>query len=215
MTDSASPFLAVYWGSRSANSATVARALAQLNCPLIPIELESELTQYLESRRHIVVFIDYPTLPDNKQISDSIRDLGKVAAVVSLHDRNDGVSAVEALKAGALDALFLETEAALLLPRVTLAIEAFRDRQATRTNCQLVEQRVCTLSLRERKVLKGMLEGVSNKQMAREIEVTERAIEMRRAAILKKLECQNVAQIIRMITRWELLAGDTLDSWLK
>lgn len=54
------------------------------------------------------------------------------------------------------------------------------------------------LSPREKEVLQGMLEGLSSKQVAKELGLSPRTVETHRSHIMEKLEVSSLAQLIRL-----------------
>lgn len=61
------------------------------------------------------------------------------------------------------------------------------------------------LTARERQVLDLVLEGVHNRTSAERLGVSVRTIEARRAKVYRKLECNNLAELVRKIERLETL----------
>lgn len=107
-------------------------------------------------------------------------------------------TAVTAMKTGAIEFLEKPFERELLLDRVqkALALDAqWRQRDA---EYQAVDQRIRRLSLREQETLQLILSGASNKVMASKLGVSERAIEMRRAAIMQKLQARSLAELLEL-----------------
>ena len=67
------------------------------------------------------------------------------------------------------------------------------------------------LTDREKRVLDLLLGGALNKSMARELDVSERTIEMDRARLMKKLSASSAAQLVSIATEARLL-NDALGS---
>ena len=81
----------------------------------------------------------------------------------------------------------IEAEAALLL---TMRMAALLGR---------IENRLASLTQRERKVLDALVIGQSNKAIARELGTSPRTIEVHRARIMEKLAARNAADLIRIV----------------
>ena len=64
--------------------------------------------------------------------------------------------------------------------------------------------RLATLTPEERQVMRLMLAGKTNKMIAQELDFGLRTIELRRANIMRKMEADTFADLVRLI----LLAGD-------
>ena len=58
---------------------------------------------------------------------------------------------------------------------------------------------------KKRETLNILLEGAANKVIASRLDISERAVEMRRASVMKKLQVTSLAELIRRVTQFELL----------
>ena len=116
--------------------------------------------------------------------------------VIFMSGHADVPTAVAAMKTGAVEFLEKPFDRGLLLERVqtALALDAkWRERDAELSS---IEERIGRLSQREQETLDMILAGESNKAMAAKLDLTERAVEMRRAAIMKKLEVRSLAELL-------------------
>lgn len=119
-------------------------------------------------------------------------------AVIVLTGEADVPMAVEALKAGALDLIEKPYAADGILSAVTAALaelEARRGRAGRRTESA---QRIGSLSAREREVLKGLLDGLSNKEIARDLSISPRTVEAYRANLMMKMGAESLSELVRM-----------------
>jgi RNA polymerase sigma factor (sigma-70 family) len=64
-----------------------------------------------------------------------------------------------------------------------------------------------SISPREQSVLEMVLEGISNKEIAKQLEVSVRTVESRRAKIYRKCEVSNVTELVRCVDRAQQLRG--------
>ena len=110
---------------------------------------------------------------------------------------------VRAMHAGAFDVIQKPFSHQALLDRIHDALAknaATRRSQHERHN---VQRRLSTLSEGEREVLDLLCEGKSNKEIAASLQLTRRAIEARRAKIMRKMQADSLAQLIRMTLQLE------------
>ena len=115
---------------------------------------------------------------------------------------SESVSAsVEAFKARAIDFLTKPAKEAELLSAIRTAVK--RDNE--RLHSYAVAKRVDTLTPRERLVLALVVRGVLNKNIAAELGVREKSIEVNRSRAMKKLGAKNVSELVRMTSK---LAAD-------
>lgn len=68
-----------------------------------------------------------------------------------------------------------------------------------------VEQRVSKLTIKDREVLDLLMECQPNKVLAMRLGITERAVEMRRASLMKKLEVRSLTELVRLVTRFDIV----------
>ena len=111
------------------------------------------------------------------------------------------------MRLGAMDFLEKPFEDEVLLASVRSALDrGDRDqkRQAERSN---IEGRLAALSNRERDVLKGLVAGHANKQIAYDFGISPRTIENYRANLMIKMQAGSLSDLVRMA----LIAG-LLDS---
>lgn len=124
--------------------------------------------------------------------------LGVSLPLVIASVANSVSDVVEAVSMGALDYLVLpitEEEFAAMLSRV--------ERRApgeTLARRRMIEarERICGLSEREREVLELLVNGSSNKLIARELEISPRTVEIHRANMMEKLGAKHVAEAVRL-----------------
>jgi FixJ family two-component response regulator len=133
-----------------------------------------------------------------------LRD-GKRLPVIFVSAQADVTMAVAAMKTGAIDFLEKPIDYDTLLDHVqqALALDAeWRKRDAKYTAlAELIQQ----LSERDRETLQLIQAGESNKSMAAKLFLTERAVEMRRAAIMKKLQVSSVAELLDLTITHRIL----------
>jgi FixJ family two-component response regulator len=112
-------------------------------------------------------------------------------------------ASVKAMKAGAVDFLEKPVENQTLLVAVHQALE--RDRQARRaqTRRQALQERFATLTPRERQVFQMVAAGQLNKEIAFDLGTAERTIKVHRANLMRKLNCQSLAELVRLAQELE------------
>jgi FixJ family two-component response regulator len=130
---------------------------------------------------------------------------GKRLPVVFITAHADVPTAVAAMKTGAVEFLEKPVDPKKLFESVqaALALDAqWRKREA---EFAAVEERIGRLSERERETLTLVMAGDSNKSAAAKLFLTERAVEMRRASIMKKLEVDSLAELMELAVTHRIL----------
>ncbi len=130
---------------------------------------------------------------------------GSTRPIIFLTGHGDIAMTVQAMKAGAVDFLTKPVRDQTLLDAVTAAIE--KD-ISQRTAARLVKQHVdryAKLTPREREVLREVVKGRLNKQIAFDLGISEVTVKLHRGSVTKKMQAASVGQLIRI---WELLPAD-------
>lgn len=118
--------------------------------------------------------------------------------VIFLSGRCEVSVAVRAMKAGAIHFLekpFREYE---LWDAVQEAITQDRQHRTDRARRQALNRYVGVLTFKERQVLGLLAEGKSNRTIARELDISVRTVENRRAKLMKKLGIKSPTELLHL-----------------
>src|SRR5688572_15024942 len=118
--------------------------------------------------------------------------------IVFITGHGDIPMSVKAMKAGAVDFLPKPVKDTVLLRAIEQAIfRASRD-HAARQEVADVQQRLETLTSREREVMPLVASGLPNKMIAFELGTVEKTIKVHRARIMRKMQVQSLADLVRL-----------------
>ena len=125
--------------------------------------------------------------------------------IVFITAHGDIPMTVQALKAGAVDFLTKPFRDQQLLDAVQQAID--RDRAVRDHRAELVElrRRYESLTPREREVMTLVATGSVNKQIAMQLRTSEATVKAHRAQLMRKMEADSVAQLVRVAEELSLL----------
>jgi two-component system, LuxR family, response regulator FixJ len=118
--------------------------------------------------------------------------------VIVITGHGDVPLAVEAMKIGAADFLEKPFDDEVLLSSVRSALNRQNmdtKRQAERAD---IDNRLATLSNRERDVLQGLVTGLANKQIAFDLGISPRTVEIYRANLMTKMQASSLSDLVRM-----------------
>jgi FixJ family two-component response regulator len=118
--------------------------------------------------------------------------------IVFITGHGDIPMSVKAMKAGAVDFLPKPVNDTVLLSAIDQAmIRAVRNR-AAQQELEDAQQRVETLTAREREVMPLVARGLPNKIIAFELGTVEKTIKVHRARIMRKMQVQSLADLVRL-----------------
>ncbi|MBS3746801.1 MAG: response regulator transcription factor [Wenzhouxiangellaceae bacterium] len=136
---------------------------------------------------------------DGLALHQALKKRGVTIPAVFISGHGDIPMAVRAVNAGALDFIEKPFDDEALLERIARAFELDRRRSASETETTEIRRRLERLTPRERDVLRGIIAGRLNKQIADDLDISVRTVELHRGRVLEKLEAANAADLVRMV----------------
>ena len=127
-----------------------------------------------------------------------LNELKIAVPVIVITGHGDVALAVEAMKIGAVDFLEKPFDDEVLLASVGSALarqDGHAKRQSERAEIQNL---LATLSPRERDVLNGLVVGRANKQIAFDLGISHRTVEIYRANLMNKMAADSLSDLVRM-----------------
>jgi RNA polymerase sigma factor (sigma-70 family) len=147
-------------------------------------------------------------LPDlsGLDLQRELRELDIHIPIIFITGHGDIPMTVEAMKAGAAEFLTKPFRGQDLLDAVQRAIA--RDRDARQERAEIAELRKYfdTLSPKEREVLRMVVSGLLNKQIAAELGISELTVKTHRAHIMEKMRADSLASLVRITERLRSVA---------
>ncbi len=132
------------------------------------------------------------------ELQGALRERGLDVPVVVLTAHGDVATARAALKNGAFDFLEKPIDDVMLLEVLHNALRVDRERRAAVTARSSSDRRMERLTEREREILSLLAAGHQNREIAAQLGISPRTVEVHKARIMEKLECRSLADLIRM-----------------
>jgi FixJ family two-component response regulator len=145
--------------------------------------------------------------PSGLELQESLVRSGHNLPIIFISGHADVPSSVRAIKAGAVDFLQKPFSDQALLDIIHGALR--RDREARRDRAEIagIRVRFDTLTPRERDVLRLVIQGRLNKQIAGDLGISEKTVKFHRGRVMEKTQAGSVAELVRQADRLGLRPG--------
>ena len=141
------------------------------------------------------------------QLQAALAESRPALPLVFMTGHGDVEIAVQAMKAGAVDFIEKPFEEEALLAALGRAVDQGREARANAALRREIAARHATLTQRERQVMTLVVEGQSNKMIARTLDISPRTVEVYRARVMEKMEAASLAELVRLSLEAELDEG--------
>lgn len=123
---------------------------------------------------------------------------GEGLPVIFITAYADVPMAIRAMKSGAVEFVEKPFNRQTLLEKIQRAVRQDVERHREHADREAIRARFLSLTDKEREVLEAILEGEPNKAVAARLNVSTRAVEMRRASLMKKLGVRSSMELVRL-----------------
>jgi FixJ family two-component response regulator len=137
-----------------------------------------------------------PGGPSGLDLQEALRRRGRTIPIVFMSAYGDVPHTVRAIKGGATDFLVKPIDAQTLLAAIESALAVVAPPAAG--HAPHAGRPAPALTERERVVLRGIAAGRLNKQLAADLQLSERTIKSCRAEVMRKLGARSFAELMRL-----------------
>ena len=159
---------------------------------------EEFLAQLADTPGCLIADLQMPGL-SGLELQEALSRAGHTLPVVFLTGQGDIPTTVRAMRQGAEDFLTKHAPKEDLLEAVKRALARDARQRAERVRLRELRARFDALTPRERDVLRHVVQGRQNKQIAADLNINERTVKLHRTAITTKLEVRSVAELTRLV----------------
>jgi two-component system CheB/CheR fusion protein len=132
------------------------------------------------------------------ELLQHLRDAHDPTPKIVIARAGDASIAVEAMRCGAWDVIEWDYDLLSLRAKIGRAIEQSRDANERLASQRSSRTRIACLTARQRQVMKMMLAGHPNKNIAADLGISQRSVENHRAAVMKKTGASSLPALARM-----------------
>jgi FixJ family two-component response regulator len=169
------------------------------------VEIFTGAREFLARASHtgascVIVDLNMPGL-NGLELQETLAQTGRVEQLIFITGGASVPTCVQAMKAGAVDYLQKPFRDEDLLSCVERALKRSSEQWLRRVQRKEVRDRLATLTPREFDVLKGVVTGMLNKQIAAQFGTTEGTIKVHRGRVMEKMGATSVAELVILAQR--------------
>ena len=138
---------------------------------------------------------------DGLQLQARMAERGIALPLIFLTGHGDVPTARAALKAGAFDFLEKPVDNERLVALVEAALRSDEHRWEAAQQAGRVQERLARLTPREREVMERVVAGRHNREIAAEMGISARTVEVYKARLMDKLDVRRIADLVRFAMR--------------
>lgn len=132
------------------------------------------------------------------ELQEALHERNAEIPVIIITGHADVATAVRAMKGGASDFIEKPFDSDELLERIHLCLNGEAKQRRSSEWRKQASERLARLTRRESEVMQGLVEGKRNKQIADELFISFRTVELHRASIMEKLEANSLSDVVRI-----------------
>jgi FixJ family two-component response regulator len=134
-------------------------------------------------------------------LQHELQSANALLPIIFITGHGDIPMSVKAMKDGAVDFLAKPVKDKVLLKAIEQALERAVQERSVHDELDTIHRRLDSLTPRELEVLRLVINGMLNKQIAYQLGTVEKTIKVHRARVMEKMEVQSLAELVRLTER--------------
>ena len=165
-------------------------------------ETYSSARDFLDSGRIegpgcIILDVQMPEMT-GPELQDELNKTQYGMPIIFLSGHGDVPTTASAMKKGAVDFLTKPVDADELVKVIQISLGRDTENRTQWAETSLLHEKLKTLTPREYEVMTYVITGLLNKQIAREMNISEETVKIHRGRVMKKLGIVSVAELVRI-----------------
>lgn len=132
------------------------------------------------------------------ELHQQLPEIGVDLPVIMISGFGDISTVVKAMKSGVLDFLEKPFKGQELIDLIHKAINQHKEIREKKNTQNKAQTRLSSLTKREKQVMDLVVVGMLNKDIAKELEISIKTVEVHRANVMDKMSAKSVADLVRM-----------------
>ena len=162
---------------------------------------EAFLSSYTPDRAGCLVLdVRMPGL-SGPELMDQLNHIGAKIPIIFLSAHGDVPLTVRAMKGGAFDFLQKPYNNQEFLDRVRQALALDLSNRGQRKLVDDYADKLATLSVREREIMDRVVDGQSNKLIARDLGISYKTVEAHRSRLMRKMGAASLAELLQQVLK--------------
>jgi FixJ family two-component response regulator len=135
---------------------------------------------------------------DGMMLQEELAKMNCELPIIFLTAQGDIATSVRAMKKGAVDFLTKPVDESLLLHSIESATARHLETRDTREKAEFVRECIAELTPREVEVMRCVIAGALNKQIAVHLDIAEKTVKVHRGRVMEKMGTDSVAELVRL-----------------
>lgn len=146
----------------------------------------------------VITDVRMPGMDGGELVRRLIELRGNAWPIIVITGHADVAMAVQMMKSGIVDFIEKPFDPERLIEAVRACLNRMDDLDQRQQARQTAQMRLGRLTPRERQVFDALIAGLSNKEIALQLKISPRTVEVFRAKVMAKMEADSLSALVRM-----------------
>jgi FixJ family two-component response regulator len=141
-------------------------------------------------------------------LQEELKNQQRIVPIIFITGHGDVPMSVRAMKAGAADFLEKPFNDQELIDAIHKALAKDQQTKIEQRKVSELKERVASLTPRENEIFGLVVRGLLNKQIAFDLDMSEKTVKVHRARVMKKMSADSLTQLVRMAQELGMFSQD-------